>query len=116
MLGGVLSGLKVVDLTQNVAGPYCSQVLGDLGAEVIKVERPCRGDDTRNGAPPSSVGNPRFSLLSTEQAKRLHRLQQSEATKSEEARKLRRRFRAWMILAVRKRAALDTTSYNQTRL
>ncbi|MGX1744484.1 CaiB/BaiF CoA transferase family protein [Bosea sp. NPDC055353] len=51
MLGAILSGLKVVDLTQNVAGPFCTQVLGDMGATVIKVERPGRGDDTRDWPP-----------------------------------------------------------------
>jgi crotonobetainyl-CoA:carnitine CoA-transferase CaiB-like acyl-CoA transferase len=45
-------GLVVVDLTQNVAGPFCTQILGDMGAEVIKVERPGAGDDARAWAPP----------------------------------------------------------------
>jgi len=45
-------GLLVVDLTQNVAGPFCTQILGDMGAEVVKVERPGRGDDARAWAPP----------------------------------------------------------------
>jgi crotonobetainyl-CoA:carnitine CoA-transferase CaiB-like acyl-CoA transferase len=47
-----LAGLLVADLTQNVAGPTCTQILGDMGAEVIKVERPGRGDDARAWAPP----------------------------------------------------------------
>lgn len=52
----VLAGVKVVDLTQNVAGPYCTQILGDLGAEVIKIERPGAGDDTRAWVPPAWNG------------------------------------------------------------
>ena len=47
-----LDGIVVADLTQNVAGPFCTQVLGDMGAEVVKVERPGRGDDARAWAPP----------------------------------------------------------------
>ena len=47
-----LAGLLVADLTQNIAGPYCTQILGDMGAEVVKIERPGRGDDARAWAPP----------------------------------------------------------------
>ena len=47
-----LEGVIVADLTQNVAGPFCTQILGDMGAEVVKVERPGRGDDARAWAPP----------------------------------------------------------------
>ena len=47
-----LEGIKVFDLTRVLAGPTCTQVLGDLGANIIKVERPGSGDDSRNLGPP----------------------------------------------------------------
>ena len=46
-----LDGLKVVDLTRVLAGPFCTQLLGDMGADVIKIEEPRHGDDTRGWAP-----------------------------------------------------------------
>jgi len=49
---GPLAGLKVLDLSRVLAGPWCSQILGDLGAEVLKIEQPGQGDDTRKWGPP----------------------------------------------------------------
>ncbi|MDR7156470.1 crotonobetainyl-CoA:carnitine CoA-transferase CaiB-like acyl-CoA transferase [Sphingobium xenophagum] len=49
---GPLSNLKVIDMTRVIAGPLCGQILGDLGADVIKIERPGEGDDSRRVAPP----------------------------------------------------------------
>ncbi|MGC8836840.1 MAG: CaiB/BaiF CoA transferase family protein, partial [Anaerolineae bacterium] len=64
-----LAGLRVVDLTQALAGPFCTMILGDLGADVIKVERPGEGDQSRGWGPPFLQGESAY-YLSTNRNKR----------------------------------------------
>ena len=64
-----LAGILVADLTQNVAGPTCTQILGDMGADVVKVERPGRGDDARAWAPPY-WGQESATFMSVNRSKR----------------------------------------------
>src|SRR5437870_6100412 len=66
---GALEGLRVLDLTRILAGPLCTMMLGDMGADVIKVEPPGTGDDTRVWGPPF-VGNEAAYFLGVNRNKR----------------------------------------------
>jgi crotonobetainyl-CoA:carnitine CoA-transferase CaiB-like acyl-CoA transferase len=57
-----LAGKRVLDLSRVLAGPWCTMILADLGAEVIKVEEPSRGDDTRAWGPPWAAGESAYYL------------------------------------------------------
>ncbi len=57
-----LDGIKVLDLTRVLAGPFCTMILGDMGAEVIKIEQPGKGDDTRSFGPPFDRGESAYFL------------------------------------------------------
>ena len=59
---GPLNGVRVLDLTRVLAGPYCTMFLGDLGAEIVKVEQPGVGDDTRGWGPPFVGGESAYFL------------------------------------------------------
>ena len=59
---GPLSGLTVLDLTRVLSGPYCTMMLADMGARVIKVEQPGRGDDTRGWGPPFQNGESAYFM------------------------------------------------------
>lgn len=68
-MGGALEGIKVLDLSRVLAGPYCAQILGDYGADVVKVEMPNSGDDTRSWGPPW-VGDQSAYFLSANRNKK----------------------------------------------
>ncbi len=68
MAGRLLEGVRVLDLTRVVAGPFATGILADLGADVIKVERPGTGDDYRYG--PSKPGETSLSFQNTNRGKR----------------------------------------------
>src|SRR3954454_4833867 len=57
-----LAGVRVLDLSRVLAGPYATMILGDLGADVIKVEHPQGGDDTRAWGPPDAGGESAYYL------------------------------------------------------
>ena len=59
---GPLDGVRVLDLTRALARPYCTLMLGDMGAEVIKVELPGSGDETRTWGPPFIEGESSYFM------------------------------------------------------
>jgi formyl-CoA transferase len=66
----LLDGVRVIDLSRVLAAPYCTMMLGDLGADVIKVEAPGRGDDTRGWGPPFTESGESAYFLSANRNKR----------------------------------------------
>jgi crotonobetainyl-CoA:carnitine CoA-transferase CaiB-like acyl-CoA transferase len=58
----LLAGVRVVDLSRVLAGPYCTMMLADLGADVVKIERPGEGDETRTWGPPYAGGEAAYFL------------------------------------------------------
>lgn len=69
-MGPLLEDVVVIDLTRVLAGPYCTMMLGDLGAEVIKIEEPSKGDDTRGWGPPFTAAGESAYFLSANRNKR----------------------------------------------
>src|SRR6266852_998765 len=59
---GPLHGIRVIDLTRALAGPYCTLLLGDMGADVVKIEQPGTGDETRQWGPPFLAGESSYFL------------------------------------------------------
>ena len=66
---GPLTGIRVIDLTRILAGPICTMNLGDMGAEIIKIERPGKGDDTRDWGPPFVEGQAAYFLCANRSKK-----------------------------------------------
>mgnify|MGYP000870037982 CR=1 FL=1 len=62
-MGKSLKGIKVLDFSRVLAGPYCTMLMADMGAEVIKIERPETGDDTRGFGPYQKGESAYFALL-----------------------------------------------------
>lgn len=84
---GPLEGVRVIDFSRVLAGPLCTMILGDLGADVVKVERPGEGDDTRHWGPPF-VGEDAAYFLSLNRNKRSVALDLSTAEGAQAARRL----------------------------
>jgi crotonobetainyl-CoA:carnitine CoA-transferase CaiB-like acyl-CoA transferase len=76
-----LKGIKVLDLSRALAGPYCTMMLADMGAEVIKVEMPGRGDDSRSWGPPFAEGESAYFMSINRNKKSLSLNMKSEKSK-----------------------------------
>lgn len=68
-MAGALDGIRVLDLSRVLAGPYCTMQLGDMGAEIIKIEQPGTGDDTRHWGPPWAGGESAYYLCANRNKK-----------------------------------------------
>lgn len=77
----VLDGILILDLTQALAGPYCTQLLGDFGADVIKIERPGSGDQSRGWGPPFVAGESSYFMGTNRNKRSLTLDLQSEAAR-----------------------------------
>src|ERR1700681_4786236 len=73
----ILDSIRVIELTEALAGPYCAMLLGDFGADVIKIERPVTGDQSRGWGPPF-VGNVSAYFLAANRNKRSIALRSEE--------------------------------------
>jgi formyl-CoA transferase/CoA:oxalate CoA-transferase len=91
-----LAGVQVVELTEALAGPVCAMLLGDLGAEVIKVERPGKGDQARGYGPPFVAGESAY-FLSLNRNKRSLALDVTSATGQEVLQRLLRQADVFLI-------------------
>lgn len=87
---GALDGVRVLDFTRVLAGPFCTMLLADLGADVIKVEDPARGDDTRQWGPPWAANGMSAYYLSVNRNKRSITLNLKTAEGQQIARQLAR--------------------------
>ena len=110
---GPLAGIKVVDMTEALAGPFCAMLLGDLGADVIKIERPEVGDQARGWGPPFLEGESAY-FLSVNRNKRSIELDIKEPADAELLRRLIARADVFLTNNPRfdslARAGLDPTA------